>query len=326
MKILITGAGALLGQGVFESLQKSKKRSKLIIGLADPFQTSPGLYWGDCAHIIPLASSPNYVNSIIAIVKAEKYNLLIPGTDIELPILAANKSRIESSTGCHILISDPGIIEIANDKYKTFEFLQKQGLNPPQSWLPENFDFSNDSIKFPLIVKPRDGARSIGLYQVNNLIELKECLLRSKRPVIQECIGSPSEEYTAGSITLAGKCLGAIVLRRELKDGNTYKASVESNEFLEKYIVQASQLLQPLGPCNFQFRIDQAGLPRIFEINARFSGTTLMRSIAGYCEVEWILDYFESGKMPTIPGEFLDLIFLRHWSLTSIDKTQLITS
>lgn len=326
MKILITGAGALLGQGVFESLQKSNKRSQLTIGLADPSGTSAALYWGDFAHIIPLASSPAYVDSLIATIKAQNYNLIIPGTDIELPILAANKSRIESSTGCHVVVSDLSIIEIANDKYKTFEFLQAHALNPPNSWLPENFDFSNESIKFPLIVKPRDGARSIGLYQVDSLIELKECLHRSKRPLIQECIGSPSEEYTAGSITLEGMCLGAIVLRRELKDGNTYKAYVESNKYLEDYIVRASQLLQPLGPCNFQFRIDQEGLPRIFEINARFSGTTLMRSIAGYHEVEWIVDYFESGKMPTIPEELLDLIFLRHWTLTSINKTQLITS
>ena len=326
MKILITGAGALLGQGIFESLQNCNIRSRLIIGLADPSQTSAALYWGDFAHIIPFASSPDYIDALISIIKLKGYQLLIPGTDIELPILSANKNRIESSTGCHVVVSDPNVIEIANDKYKTFEFLQAHSLNPPRSWLPESFDLSSESVKFPLIVKPRDGARSIGLYQVNSLIELKECLNRSKRPVIQECIGTSSEEYTSGSITLAGKSLGAITLRRELKDGNTYKASVENNKFFDEFIIRASQLLQPLGPCNFQFRIDESGLPRIFEINARFSGTTLMRSTAGFSEVVWVVEYFESGKIPSIPGDFLDLIFLRHWSMTTLDKSQLISS
>ena len=326
MKILITGAGALLGQGVFESLQRSNRRPDLILGLADPSPTAAALYWGDLSHIIPLACSSEYIDSLIALVKYENYQLIIPGTDVELPILSANKSLIESLTGCLVLVSNQQVIDIANDKYKTFQFLQIHGLNPPQSWLPENFDFNSESIRFPLIVKPRDGARSIGLYQVNTLVELKECLSRSKRPVIQECIGSPDEEYTAGSLTLDGKCIGAIILRRELKDGNTNKAFLEANTFLENHIVNVSNMLRPLGPCNFQFRLDEAGMPRIFEINARFSGTTIMRSIAGYCEVEWVVEYFESGILPTIPEKFRDLIFMRHWSTTAIDKSQLIYS
>ena len=100
--------------------------------------------------------------------------------------------------------------------------------------------------------------------------------------VIQECIGSIDDEFTAGTITFAGKCFGSILLKRTLRDGNTWTAQVVNDETLQRSIEHIAEALNPTGPCNFQFRLDQSGNPRVFEINARFSGTTYMRTIAGF--------------------------------------------
>ena len=39
--------------------------------------------------------------------------------------------------------------------------------------------------------------------------------------VIQECVGTEHDEYTAGVLCFDGKCRASIVMRRDLRDGNT---------------------------------------------------------------------------------------------------------
>lgn len=43
--------------------------------------------------------------------------------------------------------------------------------------------------------------------------------------------------------------------------------------------------MKAYGPANFQLRVGSDG-PAIFEINARFSGTTVMRALAVFYEVK----------------------------------------
>ena len=55
-------------------------------------------------------------------------------------------------------------------------------------------------------------------------------------------------------------------------------------------IEDVSKKLNHFGVCNFQLRVDE-GVPKIFEINARHSGTTYIRSMYGFNEIEYILEY-----------------------------------
>tara|TARA_Y100001933_G_scaffold241878_1_gene269003 strand:+ start:281 stop:1261 length:981 start_codon:yes stop_codon:yes gene_type:complete len=323
MNILITGAGALLGQGILKSMQYTGSDKQNFIGMADPSPTSAGLYWGNASHIIPLANDPNYISELIAVIIKNNYEILIPGTDIELPILSKYKKLIEAETNCKLVISDKNVIEIANDKYLTFQFLERELLNPPKSCLPGDFIEFSQITNFPYIVKPRDGARSVGIYIVKNVLELKKVLNKSKNPLIQEYISDENGEYTAGSFTLENKCISNIIMRRELRDGNTYKAKIYNDKNISQHIEKITNKLKPFGPCNFQFRIDNNGLPRIFEINARFSGTTIMRVHADFNEVDWIVQYFSNKQIPTIPDEFKELTFMRYFDLISIPINKL---
>ena len=210
MNILITGAGALLGQGIYKSMEHTGSNKKYFVGMADPSSTSAGLYWGNASHIIPLANDKNYIAALIELINKNKYEILIPGTDIELPILSKHKKIIESSTNCKLVISKKNVIDIANDKYMTYKFLEKESFNPPKTSLPEDFEEFSKITNFPYIIKPRDGARSIGIYLVEDYSTLKEVLKKSHKPIIQEYISDKYGEYTAGSFTLNNKCLSTI--------------------------------------------------------------------------------------------------------------------
>ena len=326
IKILITGAGSLLGQEIYQSLQRTSLLSDLFIGFADPSPLAAGLHWADASHFLPMASCDDYIEKLISVIHSNSYEYLIPGTDVELPKIALFRSQIESRTGCQVIVSSPSVIDIANDKFLTFSFLQSNGFSPPQSWTKDSLELEDLShLPFPLIVKPRNGARSIGVLQVNCIDHLQDAILSTDNPIIQECIGSPDAEYTAGSFTFKGKCLATILLRRTLKDGNTWTAQVVNDTTLQSVISSISETLNPNGPCNFQFRLDSCGYPRVFEINARFSGTTYMRSLSGFDEVAWSLLCARDGCLPfDLPHSFNELMFMRSHTVTCVPSSTLI--
>ena len=154
-----------------------------------------------------------------------------------------------------------------------------------------------ERVGFPLIVKPRVGARSVGVVKVQTKDELARALATGDALVIfEECVATERAEYTAGTLTFDGRCDASIVMRRDLRDGNTYRAYVEAFPELNVEVRRMAEALGPHGPANFQFRLDAQGRAKVFEINARFSGTTPLRMRAGFNEVEMVLRRILRGE------------------------------
>jgi carbamoyl-phosphate synthase large subunit len=84
--------------------------------------------------------------------------------------------------------------------------------------------------------------------------------------------------------------MGVIVMKRILRDGDTYKCFVVKNKAIEDIIRTAMSRLKPFGACNVQLRLKD-NEPYIFEINARCSGTTAARALCGFNEPKMIADY-----------------------------------
>ena len=112
-------------------------------------------------------------------------------------------------------------------------------------------------------------------------------------------------------------------MRRDLKDGNTYRAYVEPNSSFNDFLSKIAEKLGGLGPLNFQFRPD-GGVPKIFEINARFSGTTPLRAYAGFNEVDHIVRHFVLGEEIPEP-QLRPLMILRYWNEILTDVEQVST-
>lgn len=316
-KILVTGAGALLGQGIIKSLRACSLKTTIIS--VDPNPLSVGLYWTDGAHLVPMASAPGYMEQVEALLRLERPDVVMVGTDTELPYFAAHRERLEREYSLHVLVSSPQVVEIADDKWQTAQFFKAHGFDYPDSALPGTPDVERllETFGFPLLVKPRRGARSIGVGVVKNRDELAYAIEHGDNVVIQEYIGTANDEYTAGALTFDGETHATIVMRRDLRDGNTYRAYVEAYPELNAAVRAMATRLQPYGPANFQFRIDKAGRVKVFEINARFSGTTPLRMRAGFNEVEMALRYLLYGE-PIIQPKVEPMIMLRYWEETVI--------
>lgn len=320
--ILVTGAGALLGQGILRSL--NELGDQVAIHTCDPNWRSGGHWLGRHAHKIPMANDLNYFNELKRIIRENKIDLLFVGTDTELPLLSQKRVEIEKEYGVKIVISNEKVIDIANDKWKTAKFLEKNGFPFPYSILSTDKKGIADLKKkaaYPYFAKPVDGARSLGIVRVDNEEILNNITSYPNNLVIQEYITGDQGEFTSGCLVLGGEPMAVVTLKRDLRDGNTYRAYYDKTfSQYDDFIKEVSKSLGVEGPCNFQFRI-RDGVPVIFEINARFSGTTPLRDIFGFNEVKATIDFYLNKKNIKQP-ELKEGEVLRVWSDLFISKEE----
>lgn len=312
--ILVTGAGALLGQGILRLLNVSDFPKKVFT--ADPDPRSTGHWLGDCALTIPKASDVNYIGEIRKIVVDYKIDAILVGTDVELNKFSEVKDQFFKDFNCIVLVSNEEVVNIANDKFLTAKFLEDNGFPFPKSVMATNKDNLlklKDEVGFPLFAKPIDGARSMGLVKINNLDELLAIYDEKSNLVVQQFLSEDLGEFTSGCVVVGGECKAITTLRRDLRDGNTYRAYRDSQSGIyDNIIKEIAEKLNPDGPANFQFRILN-GKPIVFEINGRFSGTTPLRSFFGFNEVEALLKYYLFGEEIETPELSNGMVF-RTWS------------
>ena len=146
-KILVTGAGALLGQGILRSLRASTLAPHIVA--VDPSPLSAGLYWADSAHLIEAAKSPFYLERLCEILDAERPDVLLPGTDVELAILAEARPQLEAAFGVETIVSDPGVVRIADDKWLTYQCMSSGTATSSSARLPRSLTPSSRSASAP---------------------------------------------------------------------------------------------------------------------------------------------------------------------------------
>ncbi len=313
--VLVTGAGGGVGQGIIKSLKLISDLDIKII-TADMDAKAAGLYSGDVAYLVPACSSDDYIFSLEMIFRRESIDYYFPGTDLELEFCATNKSMIKERFGVHTVISSVEAVNIADNKYKTTEFLKENSLPYPKTDWAKDVEVS--LIDYPIIVKPAVGCRSIGVFQVNNEQELLKCMPDKEGVIIQELIGNNDSEYTCTIVKVGSHISTVLPLKRTLRSGDTFRAEPVKDQLIEKYVHDVAMKLDIDGGCNFQLRLDSKGTPKIFEINCRFSGTTPFCAQLGFNPVE----YYLKGSLH-IPYEFnidYESSVLRFWSEVVVKK------
>lgn len=310
MRVLVSGVGGGVGQSVMKSLRASNLDPWILAVDAEPL--AAGLYRADAAALIPLASDPDFVASLIALAKRHQVQAIVPGSDPELPVLAVERDRIERETGASVIVSSADTVAIGWDKARTVEFLEAEGLMAPPSAVDlEAARSLARYVGYPLVVKPRFGSASRGVVVVADQAELENAWTRTRDPIAQQQL--VGDECTCGTfVDRNGSVRGTIILRRTLSGGATYRATVDHDPETERYISSIAAALRSRGPCNIQLRRTKAG-PVAFEFNPRFSGTTAARTGAGFNEVEAALRHWVLGEdVPVLTAR--DLVVLRYWN------------
>ena len=181
--VLVTGAGGGVGQGIIKSLKMIQDLEIKLIA-ADMSELAAGLYAGNIACLVEGCSSPTYMNSLARIFDKYNVDFYIPGTDVELKFCAENKNRMKEDFNVETVISSIKTIDIADDKFKTSEFLKNEGFHYP--YTKRLCDYSEDEFDFPVIIKPAVGYRSIGVEKIISRRFLEPYLSKSENLIIQE--------------------------------------------------------------------------------------------------------------------------------------------
>ena len=280
--ILVTAICGDIGCSAVRSLHAAGHR---IIG-CDMNRYSPVEQLVEKSYEVPPASEMNnYIESVESIISEQSVEFLLPISEPEIKVINQKRSDIESK-GIRLLINNSFIVDNFLDKLKTAEYLQSIGIKTPRTMLLKSYD---GSLGFPLIIKHRIGSGSKTLWVVNDLQDLE--YVRSKDEgflIVQEHIGSASEEYTTGVFS-DGKDISVITFRRMLGFGGLTKEAILVDEpFLENLSETIAQATNLVGSINIQCRRCQNRdifIP--FEVNPRLSSTLLFRKAFGFDDAAW---------------------------------------
>lgn len=292
VNILISGSGSIYGVAIIQALLKSDLPLNLVA--CDISARTLGLYMAHQAYIVPPAyQEERYLTNLLTIIAKENIHAIFVASSHELAFYSHNKLTIESKTGVKVFTNLPPTMDICNDKWLTVNFLKAQGFHYPLTIrYPEDQDKIIEfieKVQFPIVIKPRRGAGSQGLYIVNQYENLQPILKNQEDIILQQYLPDDCGEFTTGICAGSnGRILSGITLKRYLQEGMTMSADADEFTEITEYCKAVARVLKPYGPCNFQLRLFN-GNPYIFEINPRFSSSTGMRSLLGVNEAEILI-------------------------------------
>lgn len=191
--------------------------------------SAPALQAADVKLQVPAVYDPKYIDITLNICKEQKIDALISLNDLELPILAENKAKFEA-LGVTVIVSDPEVIDIAFDKYKTAQWVESIGLNAPKTYVTlasAKDALAKGEIAFPLFMKPRWGSGSIGLETIDDMEELDiyyHLLMKKIKKTIL-ATASVGDEYIMIQEKLTGNEFGLDVMND--LEGNNVAVSVK---------------------------------------------------------------------------------------------------
>lgn len=326
--VLITAAGSIVAQGIIKSLKLANQKNEDIkyrIIATDMNAQAAGLYRCDKGILVPSSSSKDYIESIIKIVKEESIEAIFVGSDQELLILGKSAEYIEDETKAKVFCNPLKVIDIARDKWKTFEFLKVNGIPCALSSLPEDSDQFIQNIGYPIVVKPREGYGSLHFYIVNNFEELNSAISRIRKagwnPILQEYLEGEDIEFTSGvTVDKHGKyVMSSISIKKTIKNGQTYKAFIDDFQIVRNFSEETALKIGSIGAINIQSKLEEEN-PKVFEINPRFSATTPMRAVAGINEPDIVFRNNILGEEIKIQ-HYEKLICMRYWNEVYIDNS-----
>lgn len=287
MNILFTCAGrrTYLLKYFKENLSEGDK-----IVATDMQLSAPALQVADVKIQVPAVYDPEYVNITLRICEEQKIDALFSLNDLELPILAENKARFEA-IGVKAVVSDPKVIDIAFDKYKTAQWVENLGLTAPKTYVRlEDCKkaLAAGEIDFPLFMKPRWGSGSIGLESIADMEELDIYygLLMKKIKKTILATASVGDEYImiqeklTGSEygldimnDLDGKNIGVSVKQKlAMRAGETDKAVTVDLPEVREMGRKIGEALGHIGNLDVDIMQRADGAYCVLELNPRFGG------------------------------------------------------
>lgn len=305
VKIAVTSVGSGIGQAVVDGCRRSSLPID-VLGL-DMKPLSYGAADCDLFAQLPPVSDPEYLSRLLAECLSSKVEILVPGLDSELLLLAQNRGAFEAK-GIKVILAKAGLVRLCRDKLIWGQELSLVSSAVLPCFTPDEAleKLRSGELSPPLIAKPLDGSASAGIRILHNAGQLSEI---GAGHVIQTFVVPPASDESYGEIMAAaergrlvqaaeisiqsiygkdGRLLGRMASRNRLKNGVPIEVVPVDLGQEAAAVDDLESQLRPLGLCgpiNLQGRMTDEGL-RLFEMNPRFTGISGLRARLGFNEVE----------------------------------------
>ena len=263
--------------------------------------------------ISPLIYDENYIPFLLDYCKRNSINILISLFDIDLLMLARHKNQFKE-IGTKVIVSDPQIVEICNDKWKTYQFLINNGFHAPASFLNVNEvieKIADGELSYPIVVKPRFGCGSISVaiaYDEEDLVYLTkkankeintsylkyESAVTEEKVIYQECL--KGQEYGADIINDLNGVTQNVIVRKKIamRSGETDIAELVDEPVIRDELTRLGSVTKHIANMDCDvFLVD--GKPFVLEMNARFGGGYPFSHMGG-CNLPQAIVSWAEGK------------------------------
>lgn len=323
MKLLLTGAGSLIGLGIHEALTDRKGQLEIIGANLEP--DDPIALMCDRVYPLPPDSEPGALAQSLRDLTAHVApDLVLPCRDPHIAVLAELQDRGQL-TG-HVPLGPASLTPIMVDKWEAYLWCEEGGLpftptvlsGGPQTW--QEVDRLIVDFGFPLIAKPRAGSGSLGVRvvttteQARRVCELPDTAIQPfldpPAPAdleLDSTRGAPlfwevpvRRQYTGQFLIGPDGTLGpGIQMYASLRLGRNEYVQPWHDEGLQELLERTVAVLAEAGwrgPLNVQAR-PHAGRWYIMEFGGRFTGGTSQRTLLGFDEVGWILNAWAGRRV-----------------------------
>ena len=289
MKILITGAGSVMGQSIYKALTLINFPEATEVHFANSDDRAAGRHFNHpnlpvtATPIFPLARDENYVDFVEQYVRDHNIDIVYPGTQHELERITQFHKRMQITA---TIPTD--IAMICLDKFQTPQMLKDNGIRYPETLSVTEY-LSTAQNDRPVIIKPITSSASRNIFRGNSQQDIKDILdqnnLKAEDFILQDRLIGP--EYTCGCyIDRFSNDINTICFERTLTpDGATGYGKIINDADIRDYVVSVGRALQKsgmkFGHINVQLIKDDKG-PCLFEINGRLSSTEAPKAHFGF--------------------------------------------
>jgi carbamoyl-phosphate synthase large subunit len=314
MNLLFTSAGR---RGYLLRYFKAALAGNGSIHAANSDAMASAFLEADHTVVTPVIHDAGYIAFLLRYCAEHKIRAVVPLFDIDIPVLAASADRFRA-IGVEPVVSSPEVAAVCNDKWATHQFLLRNGIGTPRTWLDlaeARSALSSGELDYPVIVKPRWGMGSIAVHVAFDAAELEVFHARVQREVqasylrheslatpesvvlIQERLGGVEHGLDVVN-DLHGKHCATIVKRKlAMRSGETDSAATVDEPRLVELGAHLAGILQHRGNLDVDVFLDGDKI-HVLEMNARFGGGYPFSHLAGVDLPRAIVHWLQGEEAP----------------------------
>jgi carbamoyl-phosphate synthase large subunit len=300
------------------SLLNSFRRAAVQLKISAQFfgtdinELAPALQFCDRRLFVKPINDRAHIPGLLKIVDKNKIKLLVPTIDTNLLVLAQNRKKF-AALGCCVLVSEPHVVHICQDKREAYHFMIKNGFDTPTT-MSVRSALAKRNLHWPVLLKPWDGSASRGVTVVNNRQELAVFNRLTPNCIVQEFV--EGTEYTCDVYIDFNMNVRCVVPRKriEVRGGEVSKGQVVKDKAIINRVAEFAKVLEAgPGVITVQCFLQPDGKILFTDINPRFGGGVPLAIKAGANFPKWILQEL-LGRKPRIRFDGFDdsLIMLRY--------------